>query len=174
MRILDPHRQAPRLVRQAAMVLLGDLARQTMRAYRPPPDALKLIEEAEAAEVRRWAAEDAAAAFARRVPDACAFCGKPVEKDGRSLIVGETPRWRVCEPCFVATVVAERDRRRRQAAFEEAQARAAEADGISRRETRQWKRDLASFRLRPRGPRPSRPKGEVFQPAYPPGWKGDQ
>ena len=84
MRVIDPNRHAPDLVRRAAMVLLRDLATRTMLAYRPPSDALKLIEQEEAAYVRRLAAEDVAAALARHIPSICALCGKKHE-DGASF-----------------------------------------------------------------------------------------
>lgn len=48
----------------AALVLLRDLAMEETRAYCPPPDALKLIEdagEAEETEICRRAAEEAEA-----------------------------------------------------------------------------------------------------------------
>jgi hypothetical protein len=125
--------------------MLRDLATQTMRAYTPPDDALRLVEEEEAAYVRRKAAEEASAAFARRIPAVCGMCGKSCAEERHSLILGEAPKTRICEICIATTVVAEIGRRSRQAAFEEAQAREAEADGISRRETRRWKRELTQL-----------------------------
>jgi hypothetical protein len=153
LQIADPHRQAPPLVRMAALVLLRDLAMEEMRAYRPPLDALKVLEEAAEAEeidIRRKAAEEAEAHRLRCVPLNCGLCGRKSADERHSLILGEAPKTRICEICIVTTVVTELDRRRRQAAFEEAQAREAEADGISRRETRRWKRELTQL-CHPRG-----------------------
>lgn len=147
--------QAPELVRQAARIMLRDLAEQTMRAYRPPDDALKLIEEADAAEVRRRAAEDAALAFARRLPLTCGLCGKPCAEERQSLIIGTTPKTRICEACIFAAVVNELDRYHRRAAAEEVRKLEAESVGVTRGQLRAWDRMLGNIERRPR-----RPKGE--------------
>lgn len=143
MKIIDPHRLAPDLVRMATLTVLRDLATQTMRAYRPPDDALKQIEAEEAAYARRIAAEDIAAALARRLPANCGMCGKSCAEDQRSLIIGDRPKTRVCEMCIGTAVVDALDRHWRRVAAEEAQARETAKDGVSRQEQRQWERALA-------------------------------
>ena len=113
MQIIDPHRQAPPLVREAALVLLRDLARETMRAYRPPPNALRLIEEAaeaEADDIVRRAAEEAEAHRLRCVPLICGLCGKKAADERRSLILQYAPPVRICETCIVTLVVTELQR----------------------------------------------------------------
>ena len=114
MQIIDPHRQAPRLVRQAALVLLRDLARETMRAYRPPANALRLIEEAaeaDAVDIVRQAAEEAEAHRLRCVPLNCGLCGKKAADERRSLILQYTPPVRICETCIVTELVTALQRR---------------------------------------------------------------
>jgi hypothetical protein len=111
MRIIDPNRHGPDLVRRAAIVLLRDSATQTMRAYRPPSDALKLIEEEEAAYVRRVAAEDVAEAQARHIPSTCALCGKKHAEGQASLILQYSPPLRVCTTCTTTLIVNELYRR---------------------------------------------------------------
>ena len=167
-RILDPHRQAPRLVRQAARVMLRDLATQTMRVYMPPDDALRLVEEEEAGYVRRLAAEDAAAALARRAPAICSLCGKKPAEEGRTLIIQTTPPSLVCEACIVTTILTEIDRRHRVAAAREIAAREAESVGVSRKQLRQWDREMGNTE-----PRSRRPKRGLVQLCHPPGSKGD-
>ena len=126
MRVIDPNRHAPDLVRRAAMVLLRDLATRAKLAYRPPSDALKLIEEEEAAYVRRVAAEDVAAALARHIPSNCALCGKK-HKDGQaSAILQYTPPLRVCTTC-VTTLIVNKLYRRQAAETSARQAKALEA-----------------------------------------------
>jgi hypothetical protein len=115
LQIADPHRQAPPLIRMAAMVLLRDLALEEMRSYRPPPDALKIIAEAEEAEqidIRRKAAEEAEAHRLRCVPLTCGLCGKKAADERGSLIVEYAPPVRICEGCILRTVVYELHRKR--------------------------------------------------------------
>jgi hypothetical protein len=153
---LDPYTQAPELVRRAARIMLRDLAEQTMRAYRPPDDALKLIEEADAAEVKRRAAEDAALAFARRIPATCGLCGKPCAEERHSLILGTAPKTRICEACIFAAVVNELDRHHRRAAAEEVRKLEAESVGVTRGQLRAWDRMLGNIEPWPRRPKRER------------------
>ena len=158
MQIIDPHRQAPPLVREAALVLLRDLARETMRSYRPPPNALRLIEAAAAAEaddILRRAAQEAEAHRLRCIPLTCGLCAKKCADERRSLILQYAPPVRICEMCIVTTIVAALQRH--WAA--EAAARAAKALEAA------CVRDLR---------RPRRPKRELFQLCDPPGRKGDR
>jgi hypothetical protein len=109
LQIADPHRQAPPLVRMAALVLLRDLAMEETRAYCPPPDALKLIEdagEAEEIDICRRAAEEAEAHRLRSVPLNCGLCGKKAADERGSLIIQYAPPVRICEACIVTTIVA--------------------------------------------------------------------
>jgi hypothetical protein len=126
LQIADPHRQTPPLVRQAARITLRDLATEEMRAYRPPPDALKVLEEDEQAQevdICRKAAQEAEAHRLRCVPLTCGLCGKKAADERGSLIIQCTPPIRICETCIVTTIVAALQRR--WAA--EASARAAKA-----------------------------------------------
>jgi hypothetical protein len=126
LRIIDPYRQAPPLAQMAVRILLRDLAEQEMRAYRPRPDALKMIAEAEDAEeidILRQAAEEADAHRLGCVPLNCGLCGKKAADQRGSLIIGYTPPIRICETCIMTTLVTELQRR--WAA--EASARAAKA-----------------------------------------------
>ena len=152
---IDPHRQAPPLVRQAARIMLRDLAEQTMRAYRPPPDALKMIAEAEEIDILRQAAEEAEAHRLSCIPLTCGLCGKPCAEERPSLILGTTPKTRICEVCIFAAVVNELDRHHRRAAAEEVRKLEAESVGVTRGQLRAWDRMLGNIERRPR-----RPKGE--------------
>jgi hypothetical protein len=158
LRIIDPYRQAPPLAQMAARILLRDLAEEEMAAYRPPPDALNMIaeaEEAEAIDVRRRAAEEAEAHRLSCIPFTCGLCGKPCAEERPSLILGTTPKTRICEPCIGAAVVNELDRHHRRAAAEEVRKLEAESVGVARSQLRSWDRELGNIERRPR-----RPKGE--------------
>ena len=154
LKIIDPHRQSPPFVRTAALVLLRDLAMEEMRAYRPPPNALKWIaeaEEAEAVDIRRRAAEEAEAHRLRSVPLDCGLCGKSCADERHSLILGDAPKTRVCETCIVKLAVGELQRHWAAAAA----ARAAKAlEAACLRDSR-------------------RPKRKLVQLYHPPGLKSD-
>jgi hypothetical protein len=99
LKIADPHRQAPFLIRWAAMITLRDLADEERRAFKPRPEAVKWIaeaEEAEAVDVRRKAAEEAEAHRLRCVPLNCGLCGKNAADERGSLIIQYAPQGGRC------------------------------------------------------------------------------
>ena len=87
------------------MITLRDLAEEERRAFRPRPEAVKWIAEAEEIDVRRKAAEEAEAHRLRCVPLNCGLCGKPCAEERHSLILGDAPKIRVCETCIVKLAV---------------------------------------------------------------------
>jgi hypothetical protein len=126
LKIADPHRQAPFLIRWAAMLTLRALADEERRAFKPRPEAVKWIaeaEEAEAVDVRRKAAEEAEAHRLRCVPLNCGLCGKNAADERGSLIIQYAPPVRICGTCIATELLTALQRRRAA----EASARAAKA-----------------------------------------------
>ena len=94
---------------------MRDLATEEMRTYRPPPDALKVLEEdeqAQEADICRRAAQEAEAHRLRCVPLNCGLCGKKSANERGSLIIQSAPRVRICGTCIVTTIVAALQRHR--------------------------------------------------------------